>query len=209
MRKAIAPGLRTLNMADKRSRIIDAARRLFTEHGFDAVTTQQVSVAAGIGVGTLFRYAATKGELLMMVYNHEFSDAIERGEIAAAQATSTQDAVWALALALNEFIVDNPHNTAMYERELLFGAPGAAHRDEGIALVDRWERAVAHRLADGYGVGADDERVALASRTAFAALSLIASDVRREERSTAQLQVQLAQITAGLGAQLAHRTQEP
>ncbi|MGP3708967.1 helix-turn-helix domain-containing protein [Gordonia paraffinivorans] len=39
------------------------------ERGFSAVTTQEVSARAGVAAGTLFRYAATKSELLLMVYN--------------------------------------------------------------------------------------------------------------------------------------------
>lgn len=44
--------------------IFDAACRLFAERGIHAVTTAHVAQAAQISVGSLFRYVATKDELL-------------------------------------------------------------------------------------------------------------------------------------------------
>lgn len=197
-------GRRSQNKREKRDRIVAAARHLFAENGYEAVATQQVSEAAGIGVGTLFRYAATKGELLLMVYNDEFAEAIDRGRVAAARAHGTEEAVWELARALVDGIAADPHTVAMYQRELLFGGAGEGHRDEGLMLVAAWQHAVAQHLARSVGVADDDERVVLAARTAFAALSLIASDVRRDARTPHQLRLQIAQIVAGLSAQVAH-----
>ena len=71
-------------------------------------------------------------------------------------------------------------------------------------LVAAWQHAVAQHLARSVGVADDDERVVLAARTGFAALSLIASDVRRDVRTPHQLRLQIAQIVAGLSAQVAH-----
>lgn len=197
-------GRRSQNKREKRDRIVAAARDLFAENGYEAVATQQVSDAAGIGVGTLFRYAATKGELLLMVYNEEFAEAIDRGRVAAARAHGTEEAVWELARALVDGIAADPHTVAMYQRELLFGGAGEGHRDEGLMLVAAWQHAVAQHLARSVGVADDDERVVLAARTGFAALSLIASDVRRDVRTPHQLRLQIAQIVAGLSAQVAH-----
>ncbi|PPF45585.1 hypothetical protein C5B85_07500 [Pseudoclavibacter sp. AY1F1] len=46
-----------------------AAKALFTHHGISGVTTQQVADEADVAIGTLFLYAATKAELLIMVQN--------------------------------------------------------------------------------------------------------------------------------------------
>ena len=62
-------GRRERNKQDKLDRITAAARELFAEHGVDEVTTQQIADKADIGAGTLFLYAKTKGELLLLVQN--------------------------------------------------------------------------------------------------------------------------------------------
>jgi len=42
-----------------------AAYRLFIERGYDAVTTEEIAVAAGVSQSTFFRYVPTKDELLL------------------------------------------------------------------------------------------------------------------------------------------------
>ncbi|PRC55083.1 TetR family transcriptional regulator, partial [Mycobacterium sp. ITM-2017-0098] len=41
--------------ARHRALLLDAARRLVDEHGAEAVTTDDIAAAAGVGKGTLFR----------------------------------------------------------------------------------------------------------------------------------------------------------
>lgn len=77
---ATAASRRDRNMRDKRDRIFRAASELFAERGFAAVATQEISDRADVAAGTLFRYAASKSELLLMVYNEEFRAALEDGE---------------------------------------------------------------------------------------------------------------------------------
>jgi AcrR family transcriptional regulator len=78
--------------ADKHKRIFAAATVLFDEHGFEAVTTQQISDRADVAAGTLFRYASTRGELLLMVYNAQFR-ARSRPEKPTPSAWPTRGAV--------------------------------------------------------------------------------------------------------------------
>jgi AcrR family transcriptional regulator len=47
-----------------RTLILDAAERLFAEHGFDATPTAAIARAAGVPKGLLFYYFATKADLL-------------------------------------------------------------------------------------------------------------------------------------------------
>jgi AcrR family transcriptional regulator len=68
---------------DKRERSMAAAR----EHGVGEVTTQQVADRADAAIDTLYPYASTKAELLIMVQNQKFAAAIDTG-LAAAAATA-------------------------------------------------------------------------------------------------------------------------
>jgi AcrR family transcriptional regulator len=53
---------------DKRTAIIEAALRLFTERGFHGTSTAQISKEAGVATGTLFIYFPTKEDLINSLY---------------------------------------------------------------------------------------------------------------------------------------------
>lgn len=58
--------------------------------GIDEVTTQQIADRADIGTGTLFLYAKTKGELLMLVQNSSYVDALACGRAAGRQPKASR-----------------------------------------------------------------------------------------------------------------------
>ncbi len=64
-------GRRERNKLEKRTRIVAAARRLFAEKGFAETTTLEIAEAADIGTGTLFLYARSKEDLLILVFQDE------------------------------------------------------------------------------------------------------------------------------------------
>ncbi|AKB17151.1 MULTISPECIES: TetR/AcrR family transcriptional regulator [unclassified Methanosarcina] len=53
---------------DKRTAIMDAALKLFTERGFHGTSTAQISKDAGVATGTLFNYFPTKEDLINSLY---------------------------------------------------------------------------------------------------------------------------------------------
>jgi len=139
---------RDRNMQEKRRRILHAATMLFEEHGFDAVSTQEISELADIGVGTLFRYAASKNELLLLVYNEKLREALKRGADLARGATDPVEAILAMMSPLLELGRTSAENGTAYQRELLFGGPTEPHRLEGLALIADLEAAIASRLSE-------------------------------------------------------------
>jgi AcrR family transcriptional regulator len=58
---------------EKLSRIIAVAKRLFDEKGFLATTTQEIAEKSDIGTGTLFLYAKSKEDLLILVFMDEMN----------------------------------------------------------------------------------------------------------------------------------------
>src|SRR4051794_26520710 len=103
-------GRRERNKQDKLDRITDAARELFAEHGVDEVTTQQIADKADIGAGTLFLYARTKGELLLLVQNSDYAAALVKGKAAADKAPDALKAVMAIirpVVQCNRTRIDN------------------------------------------------------------------------------------------------------
>lgn len=53
---------------DKRTAILEAALKLFTERGFHGTSTAQISKDAGVATGTLFNYFPTKEDLINSLY---------------------------------------------------------------------------------------------------------------------------------------------
>jgi AcrR family transcriptional regulator len=62
----------------KLERLKRAARILFSSRGFEATTTRAIAAAADIGAGTLFLYAASKEDLLVLIFREEVGAAVER-----------------------------------------------------------------------------------------------------------------------------------
>ena len=135
--KTAALGRRERNKQQKLDRITAAADELFTEHGVDDVTTQQIADAADIGTGTLFLYARSKAELLLLVQNTHYAEAIESGLIAAAAAASPLDAVMALVEPVVECNRRQIENGRTYLRELVFGDPEEPHHRVGLELIQK------------------------------------------------------------------------
>ena len=136
-------GRRERNKQDKLQRITAAARELFTEHGVDDVTTQQIADRADIGTGTLFLYAKNKGELLLLVQNSSYVDALAEGRAAAEGVADPLEAVIAVirpVVECNRVQIDNGRT---YLREIVFGDPEEPHHREAVALTVQTEEAVA------------------------------------------------------------------
>lgn len=136
-------GRRERNKQAKLDRIVSAARELFSEYGVDEVTTQQIAEKADIGAGTLFLYAKSKGELLLMVQNSSYADSLARGKAAAERTPDLFEAVMAILAQVvhcNRTQVDNGRT---YLREMVFGDPEEPHRREALGLSQQTEEAIA------------------------------------------------------------------
>jgi AcrR family transcriptional regulator len=141
-------GRRERNKLDKQERIFAAASELFGADGYARVTTQQIAERAGVTNGTLFRYAANKAELLLMVMNSEFDARIAEGREAAASESAVEPAarVMALLAPIARGSRDPHESTTHYQRELLFGEPTERYRAEGLALTATLQKVIANLL---------------------------------------------------------------
>jgi AcrR family transcriptional regulator len=133
-------GLRERKKRDKSDRIFEVATRLFAEHGYSHVTTQQIAEVAQVGTGTLFRYVGSKAELLMMVMNERLRLGTEQGIELARQGGSPTDAILAMLAPLGTESLAHPENTIVYQRETLFGS--GPHRDLAAERVSQVEDAI-------------------------------------------------------------------
>ena len=159
MRDARIPmGRRERAKQDKRERITAAARELFAEHGVGGVTTQQVADRADVAIGTLYLYASTKAELLIMVQNQKFAAAIDTGLAAAAASPvrGSLEGVLALIRPVVTCVREHVENGRTYLHELVFGDPSEPYRHEGLTLSARLEDGIARLLTRDEHIGARD-----------------------------------------------------
>lgn len=168
-------GRRERQKQDKLARITAAASELFAKHGVEEVTTQQIADAADIGTGTLFLYAKTKGELLLLVQNAHYADALVRGRGAAARESTALDAVLALLAPVTECNRAQVDNGRTYLREMVFGDPAEPRHAEALAIVAQTEEAVAGILVERAGIDAGEATTLARVISAIQFLELAAS----------------------------------
>ncbi|RRN66136.1 TetR/AcrR family transcriptional regulator [Caulobacter sp. 602-1] len=67
-------GVRTDQKAATRERVLEAARDLFNEVGYDETTIRAIAERAGVSVGSVFTTFASKAEVLSHVMNHRLAE---------------------------------------------------------------------------------------------------------------------------------------
>lgn len=206
MRGPGAPiGRRERSKQDKRERIRAAARELFALHGVGGVTTQQIADNADVAIGTLYLYAATKAELLIMVQNQKFARAIDDGLAAASTATGTIDEVLAVIRPVVSCLREHVENGRTYLHELIFGDPTEPYRREGLTLAARLEGGLATLLARDQRINPQDARTLARVITAILHLSTTATVYM--DRSVEEILADLGEQTQSILAQR-HRGDE-
>ena len=168
-------GRRERNKQQKLDRITAAASELLAEHGIEDVTTQQIADKADIGTGTLFLYAKTKGELLLLVQNTHYAEALQQGRADAATIPGVLDAVLAIVRPIVECNRVQVDNGRTYLREMVFGDPSEPRHAEALSIVAQTEEAIAAVLGRHELVGADDAATTARIVTAIMFLSMAAS----------------------------------
>lgn len=198
VRSYASRGRREQAKEDKRRRIVSAAAALFAEHGIEQVTTQHIADRADAAIGTLYLYAATKAELLIMVQNQIFATAIDDG--LAAVSSAEQKGVGAVqgVLALLEPVVsclrEHPVNGRAYLHELVFGDPAEPHRAEGLQLAHRLEDGLSRMMASHGSIAAAD---------AAALAHVVTAIVHFATTSTAHLHDTFPQVLGHIRLQVA------
>jgi AcrR family transcriptional regulator len=168
-------GRRERNKQAKLERIMTAASELFAEHGVDEVTTQQIADKADIGTGTLFLYAKTKGELLLLVQNAQYAAALQRGRAAAETIPDVLDAVLSIVQPIVQCNRAQIETGRTYLREMVFGDPEEPHHGEALAIAAQTEEAITTVLRRDKRVGEADAATLARVVSAVMFLSMAAS----------------------------------
>jgi AcrR family transcriptional regulator len=141
-------GLRERSRREKYERIRQATETLLQTRPFADITTRDVARLAQVGEATLFRYVATKDELLLMVVDHKMEQVVSALEDDAALRTFDEsetgrdhiDRIYEVYRRRGEFYLADPQNVASYLWIALkpgseLGAHNIAQGDRIIALI--------------------------------------------------------------------------
>lgn len=164
-------GRRERHKADKQDRITRAARDRFATQGYAATTTAQIAAVADVATGTVFQYAASKPELLLMAMNDQVASSIETGMRRARRRTDWPQAVLTLIGPLLDLAAQHEENFTVYVRETLFG-PAGAHRAQALDLVLQAQRHVHELLLSTTARMRADADLTTAARAAVFAVLL-------------------------------------
>jgi AcrR family transcriptional regulator len=140
---------------------------LFVERGFDAVTVDDISAAAGISQRTFFRYFATKDEITL--------DLMRRLDDRLVAAVAARPADEGPITALREGfratsrMEPGARTRVLRLAEVMESVPGLRARAQGERLLG--PGGLVHRLTDLLAPGRSDRRL----RTAISAMVAVAS----------------------------------
>ncbi|MFM7030676.1 MAG: TetR/AcrR family transcriptional regulator [Micrococcales bacterium] len=172
-------GRRARNKTAKLERIKAAARELLAASGASGLTTAAVAKRADVAAGTLFLYAKTKGELLLLAQNTDYESALETGIPASESCDDlfgALDALWAPVFACNR---KNVENGRAYLREVMFGNPGDPNHAQAISHMQATEAQTARLIAKFSNISGD-EAAALAVNVSAIAFVLLSSPLSAE-----------------------------
>ncbi|HND31976.1 MAG TPA: helix-turn-helix domain-containing protein [Myxococcota bacterium] len=125
-------GLREEHRRDKEQRILAAAESLFHERGFAATTTREIAQRAEIATGTLFLYAKTKEDLLLLIWRDRIEAVVERAFATLPRAPLPQQ-VASIFGSFLDFYAQDQALARVYVRELLF--PGSEAESASYTFV--------------------------------------------------------------------------
>ena len=99
--------------ADKQKKVIDTAKNHFARYGFDGTNTNKVAQDAGISVGSLYKYFATKEDLFLRVV-HEGSLLLEQALSKIGEPGDILEFFEGVLRAARDFALEYPEYNRIY-----------------------------------------------------------------------------------------------
>ena len=167
-------GLRERKKQQTRLAIAEAARRLFGERGFDAVTVSDVAQEADVSEGTVFNYFPTKEDLF-----YSPMEAFEADLVAAVAQRKTGESV---AAAFQRFVLER--SAGLAERaeliatavSVLTASPALRAREREISA--QYTQALAELIAEEARKPRDDVEAAVVASALMGAQRTLVHYVR-------------------------------
>ncbi|HEX4149034.1 MAG TPA: TetR/AcrR family transcriptional regulator [Pirellulales bacterium] len=106
--------------AERREEILDAATKLFAEHGFADTDTQQLADKLGVGKGTLYRYFPSKRELFLAAADRGMRKLCQYIDASIAPIVDPPERIAQVVRSYLTFFADHPElcELLIHERAL-------------------------------------------------------------------------------------------
>ena len=102
----------------KREELLHEAIRLFYRHGYHSVSIEDIGAAAGINASSVYRYFASKSDLLAAAFQRASDGLTVALDEAFAQSTTTEDAIETLVDLYLELSFERSELMAVYFAEI-------------------------------------------------------------------------------------------
>jgi AcrR family transcriptional regulator len=167
-------GIRAQRKRATREELLQAARELFAQRGYDKVTVAEIAAGAGVSVKTLFQHFRSKEDLLLA----ELDQTHERLLNALRERETGESPVDALVAWMSSEIENSPlDGMERWERTVGNSPAVAALRRR---LYEQWEIAIARLLADEANEARPTPRTRLLAAELVAILRVTSSDEVRD-----------------------------
>ena len=105
---------------EKMRRILATSAKLFSLHGFDGTTVQQIADEADVAVGTLFLYVLDKGEILLLLFHHAIEEQLKLATKELNKGKRLIPAIHRFLMEMMEPYEKNMELSKFFWREFLF-----------------------------------------------------------------------------------------
>jgi AcrR family transcriptional regulator len=158
----------------RRRQVAEAVERLIAEHGFDGVTMAKAAAEAGVSVGLVQHYFASKDDLLRYAYTHVTERAMARALQRAKELDAHRSSIRrALHESLAERLPLDDARRAEWRVSFAFTAR-AVDRPDLAAVRNHTEAAIREQLAQAITNGKECGEVPTDTDAAPAAAGLLA-----------------------------------
>ncbi|ADH88539.1 transcriptional regulator, TetR family [Ancylobacter novellus DSM 506] len=179
---------------ENRQTVINAASRLFREHGFDGIGLKDLMAGAGMTQGAFYKQFESKEDLAAQASRRALEDAL--GRWSAAAAANPDDPLAAVV----DFYLSRGHCAEKSDGcpVVALGADAARHGPDVRASFEAGIKEYLALLGGWIGEGEDGEadRRAMAALATMVGAVLLARAVNDEEMSKQFLQAAAASVTA-------------
>lgn len=105
-RETSPPGVRAKRVDARRNEqaLLEAAAAVFVASGVDA-PVREIAVAAGVGMGTIYRHFPTRAELVVAVYRHQVEACADAGPRLLSESATPEVALRSWVQLFVEFLV--------------------------------------------------------------------------------------------------------
>lgn len=137
-----------------KARLLDAATKVFLEHGFTAASMDLVRQEAGVSNGSLYHHFPTKAQLADALYAHtlrDFHSALLLPIAGRASAQAGEKGVKGLIRAYVQWVVQHPERARLLHElrrsgDMTGGAEMSAANADAFGALARW---IAQRVEAG------------------------------------------------------------